>query len=145
MVGKGKFAQEHVPSHIRHLLQAESGSNDGAAFPFLYLALFILLRENDGVGHAIGAWIYLVVLYQITLGIVIGAITGIIARKVMKFSKRHSLIDRESMVAMYVALALFVTGVTTLAGSDDLLAAFACGTAFAWDDWFSESIGESDV
>ena len=35
VVGKGKYAQEHVPSHIRHLLQAESGCNDGAAFPFL--------------------------------------------------------------------------------------------------------------
>jgi len=31
----GKFADKHVPAHIRHLLQAESGSNDGAAFPFL--------------------------------------------------------------------------------------------------------------
>ena len=45
---------------------------------------------------------------------------------------------------MYVALALFVTGATALAGSDDLLAAFACGTAFAWDDWFSESIEDSN-
>lgn len=45
---------------------------------------------------------------------------------------------------MYVALALLVTGLTTLAGSDDLLAAFACGTAFAWDDWFTESIEESN-
>lgn len=35
VVGKGKFAQDHVPSHIRHILQAESGCNDGAAFPFL--------------------------------------------------------------------------------------------------------------
>lgn len=35
VVGKGKYAQEHVPSHIRHVLQAESGCNDGAAFPFL--------------------------------------------------------------------------------------------------------------
>lgn len=31
----GKFADKHVPAHIRHLLSAESGSNDGAAFPFL--------------------------------------------------------------------------------------------------------------
>lgn len=45
------------------------------------------------------------------------------------------------MVAMYVSLAIFTTAATTLAGSDDLLAAFACGAAFAWDDWFSESIG----
>ena len=56
----------------------------------------------------------------------------------LKFSKRRELIDRESMVAMYVALSLLVTGLTTLAGSDDLLAAFACGTAFAWDDWFGD-------
>jgi len=69
------------------------------------------------------------------LGIIIGAVVGIVARKMLKFSKRRELIDRESMVAMYVALALLVTGLTTLAGSDDLLAAFACGTAFAWDDW----------
>ncbi|KPV73271.1 uncharacterized protein RHOBADRAFT_29016, partial [Rhodotorula graminis WP1] len=144
VVGKGKYAQEHVPSHIRHLLQAESGCNDGAAFPFLYLALFLLLRGEHSVGSAIGYWIVLVLLYQIVLGIIIGAAVGIIARKILKFSKRRELIDRESMVAMYVALALLVTGLTTLAGSDDLLAAFACGTAFAWDDWFTESIEESN-
>ncbi|KAM0751845.1 hypothetical protein T439DRAFT_220492 [Meredithblackwellia eburnea MCA 4105] len=144
VVGKGKFAQDHVPAHIRHILQAESGSNDGAAFPFLYLALFLLLRGHHSIGDTIGWWIVLVILYQIILGIFIGAMVGIIARKLLKFSKRRELIDRESMVAMYVSLALFVTGVTTLAGSDDLLAAFACGTAFAWDDWFTESIEESN-
>jgi len=144
VVGKGKFAQEHVPAHIRHVLQCESGCNDGAAFPFLYLALFLLLREHHSVGNTIGWWICLVILYQIILGCFIGAIVGVVARKLLKFSKRRELIDRESMVAMYVALALLVTGLTTLAGSDDLLAAFACGTAFAWDDWFTESIEESN-
>ena len=83
-----------------------------------------------------------VILYQIILGVFIGVAVGISARKVLKFSKRRSFIDRESMVAMYVSLAIFTTAATTLAGSDDLLAAFACGAAFAWDDWFSESIGE---
>ncbi|GAA5973897.1 hypothetical protein JCM11641_001205 [Rhodosporidiobolus odoratus] len=144
VVGKGKYAQEHVPSHIRHILQAESGCNDGAAFPFLYLALFLLLRDHHSVGHAIGYWVLLCLLYQIVLGCIIGAAVGVAARKILKFAKRRELIDRESMVAMYVALALLVTGLTTLAGSDDLLAAFACGTAFAWDDWFTESIEESN-
>ena len=59
VVGKGKLAQKHVPSHIRHLLQAESGCNDGAAFPFLYLALFLNFREQRSVGTAIGYWILL--------------------------------------------------------------------------------------
>ncbi|CAH7683973.1 Sodium/hydrogen exchanger family-domain-containing protein [Phakopsora pachyrhizi] len=144
VVGKGKYAQKHVPAHLRHLLQAESGCNDGAAFPFLYLAMFILLREESSVGRAIGSWFLLVILYQILLGILIGTVIGVAARKTLKFCKRRSMIDRESMVAMYVALALLTTGLTTLAGSDDLLAAFACGAAFAWDDWFTESIEASN-
>jgi len=74
-------------------------------------------------------WIVLVILYQIVLGIIIGVAVGIIARKLLKFAKRREFIDRESMIAMYVSLAIFTTAVTTLAGSDDLLAAFACGAA----------------
>ena len=77
VVGKGKFAQDHVPAHIRHILQAESGCNDGAAFPFLYLALFLLLRDADSVGQAVGWWFVLAMLYQIILGIVIGAFVGV--------------------------------------------------------------------
>lgn len=84
--------------------------------------MFLVLREGESVGASIGWWILLVCLYQIVLGVIIGALVGIAARKLLKFSKRRSLIDRESMVAMYVALALFVTSATTLAGSDDLLA-----------------------
>lgn len=50
VVGKGRYAQEHVPAHLRHILQCESGCNDGAAFPFLYLASFMLLREERSIG-----------------------------------------------------------------------------------------------
>lgn len=46
---------------------------------------------------------------------------------------------------MYVALALLSMGVTTLVASDDLLAAFACGTAFAWDDWWVQSDSVSSL
>ena len=48
----------------------------------------------------------------------------------MKFAYRKGLIDRESYVAQYLALALFTIGVVSTLGSDDLLAAFAAG-AFA--------------
>ena len=59
------------------MLQAESGSNDGAAFPFLYLALFLLLREERSIGFTVGYWILLVLLYQIVLGAAFGAAVGI--------------------------------------------------------------------
>lgn len=61
----------------------------------------------------------------------------------MKYCERHDLIDRKSYVAQYVSLAMFTIGVTTLLGSDDLLAAFACGTAFAWDGFFNRQTEES--
>lgn len=35
-------------------------------------------------------------------------------------------------------------GVNVLIGSDDLLAAFACGTAFAWDGWFQKQTADSN-
>ena len=41
VVGKGKFAKR-VPKHLRDLLSAESGCNDGMAFPFIYLAIYLI-------------------------------------------------------------------------------------------------------
>lgn len=86
--------------------------------------------------------------YEVFLGILIGSLLGFSARKIMRFSERKNFIDRQSYVAQYVSLAvlsigtflaawerhlLTLKGITTLLGSDDLLAAFACGTAFAWE------------
>lgn len=44
----GKYADKHVPAHLRHLLAAESGCNDGAAFPFLFISLYLTLDETTG-------------------------------------------------------------------------------------------------
>jgi len=46
--------------------------------------------------------------------------------------------DRESYVAQYIALAIFITGIVSTLGSDDLLAAFAAGTAVSWDGDFND-------
>ncbi|KAH9936219.1 Sodium/hydrogen exchanger family-domain-containing protein [Fomitopsis serialis] len=131
----GKYADKHVPAHLRHLLAAESGCNDGAAFPFLFISLYLI---NDGsVGKAVGDWFLFLWLYQIILGAVLGAIIGFAFRHLMKFCERTDLIDRQSYVAQYVSLAMLTIGINTLLGSDDLLAAFSCGSAFAWDGFFN--------
>ncbi|KAG5637987.1 hypothetical protein H0H81_002348 [Sphagnurus paluster] len=56
----------------------------------------------------------------------------------MKFSHRRGYIDRESYVAQYLALAIFIAGVVSTIGSDDLLAAFAAGSAISWDGEFND-------
>lgn len=61
----------------------------------------------------------------------------------MKFCQRNDFIDRQSYVAQYISLALLTIGIMTMLGSDDLLAAFSCGTAFAWDGFFNRQTEES--
>ncbi|KAF9479954.1 hypothetical protein BDN70DRAFT_878251 [Pholiota conissans] len=138
----GKWADKHVPAHIRHLLAAESGCNDGAAFPFLFISLYLIM-DKPHTGEAIRDWILQLWLYQVLLGILIGSMLGYAFRHLMKFCQRHDLIDRQSYVAQYVSLAILTIGVCTLLGSDDLLASFFCGTAFAWDGFFNKQTEES--
>lgn len=64
-------------------------------------------------------------------------------RHLLKFCEDRDLIDRKSYVALYISLALLSNGVTALLGSDDLLAAFASGTAFAWDSHFNQQTTDS--
>lgn len=68
---------------------------------------------------------------------------GVGFRYLMRFCERKDLIDRQSYVAQYVALALLTIGSCTLLGTDDLLAAFSCGAAFAWDGFFNKQTEEA--
>jgi hypothetical protein len=49
-------------------------------------------------------------LYEVALGIVLGALLGYAARKTMKFCEQKRLIDRQSYVAQYVSLAILSIG-----------------------------------
>jgi NhaP-type Na+/H+ or K+/H+ antiporter len=80
---------------------------------------------------------------EIALGIIIGALIGWGFRHLLKFCEGRDLIDRKSYVAQYIALALLSNGITALLGSDDLLAAFTAGAAFAWDSHFNQQTADS--
>ena len=68
---------------------------------------------------------------------------GFAFRHLVKFCERNDLIDRQSYVAQYVSLAFLTIGIMTILGSDDLLSAFCCGTAFAWDGFFNRQTEEA--
>lgn len=57
---------------------------------------------------------------------------GLILSHLIKFSHNRGFTNRESYVAQYISLAIFVTGVVSTLGSDDLLAAFAAGLYIAY-------------
>ncbi|KAF7375255.1 Na-H-Exchanger domain-containing protein [Mycena sanguinolenta] len=138
----GKYALKHVPKNLRLLISAESAANDGLAYPFLSISIYLTVEASRRV--AIGKWFLVGWLYQVILGTVLGAVLGMAFSYVMKVSHRRGFIDRESFVAQYLALALFTIGVASTLGTDDLLAAFACGNAISWDQHFNE-VTEKEV
>lgn len=143
VVGKGKFARR-VPGHLRNLLSAESGCNDGMAFPFAYLALNCIHYAGNH-GKIAFHFIVITCLYECVFGCILGASIGLAGRYLIRFTEKHNLIDRESFLSFYFVLALFCTGVGSLIGTDDLLVAFAAGTAFSWDGSYSRKTEESHV
>lgn len=143
VVGKGKFAKR-VPKHIRDLLSAESGCNDGMAFPFIYLALNLIQYHLDAK-HVIQHWFCNTILYECIWGATYGVLVGYIARHAIKLAERKGVIDRESFLVFYFVLALFCAGSGSLLGMDDLLIGFAAGVGFSNDGWFTEKTEESHV
>jgi NhaP-type Na+/H+ or K+/H+ antiporter len=143
VVGKGKFAKR-VPKHLRDLLSCESGCNDGMAFPFVYLAIYILhYRPNSS--EVAFHWFCYTVLYECIFGTIFGVAIGYFARRAIRWAHEKDLIDRESFLVFYFVLALFCAGAGSLLGLDDLLVGFACGVGFSNDGWFLEKTEESHV
>lgn len=143
VVGKGKFAQR-VPGHLRNILSAESGCNDGMAFPFIYLGINLVLHHGHP-GEIIKDWICLSILYECGFGCLVGIVIGYVGRHAIKFAEKKNLIDRESLLAFYFFLALMSAGFGSMLGVDDLLVSFAAGVAFSWDGWFSRKTEEAHV
>lgn len=143
VVGKGKFAKR-VPKHLRDLLSAESGCNDGMAFPFIYLSLY-LIQAHQNPGEVSFHWIVYTILYECVFGAFYGFMIGYFARHGIKYAEKHDLIDRESFLVFYFVLALFCAGSGSILGIDDLLVGFACGVGFSNDGWFTQKTEESHV
>lgn len=141
-ITRGKFATKHVPVNIRRILSAESAANDGLAYPFLAISIYLTVETS--VRTALGKWFLVGWLYQVILGTVLGAVLGLLFSKLMKISHNKGFIDRESYVAQYLALSIFTVGIASAIGADDLLAAFAAGSAISWDGHFNVQT-EDDV
>lgn len=143
VVGKGKFAKR-VPKHLRDLLSAESGCNDGMAFPFIYLS-FYLIHYRPHTSEVALHWFCNTILYECVFGCFYGVLIGYLGRHAIRWADSRGLIDRESFLVFYFTLALFCAGTGAMLGTDDLLVGFAAGVGFSNDGWFTQKTEESHV
>jgi NhaP-type Na+/H+ or K+/H+ antiporter len=123
----GKLAEDKVPSRVRNLLSAESGINDGLAYPFVFLPLLLLMQSPQ---EAITHWFSVIWLWDVGAAIVFGLLLGYLAGKLLKWAQGKNLIDRQSFFAYVIALVFIVLGGVKLIGSDGILAVFMAGIGY---------------
>ncbi|PTL56116.1 cation:proton antiporter [Paraconexibacter algicola] len=108
-------------------LTAEAGLNDGLAFPFVFLGLFVAARDG---GDWVGTWVLADVLYAIGVGVLAGAAGGrLFASVAMRLRRRETIHVRfDGWLAVAAVLAIY--GATEMLGAYGFLAAFVAGLAF---------------
>lgn len=110
---KGKFADKNIPRKLQRIIIAESGSNDGLGYPFLFLALYIIrytgeggAGQTGGAAKAMGYWFGITWGYVIILSILYGALVGWVFKEALHWAEGRKYIDRESFLIFAIALAV---------------------------------------
>jgi len=110
---KGKFADKNIPRELQKIIVAESGSNDGLGYPFLFLPLYLIKYTHDngagqtgGAGKAIGYWFGETWGYEILLSVLYGAVVGWIAKELLHWAEERKYVDRESFLVFAITMAV---------------------------------------
>jgi len=108
-------------------LTAEAGFNDGLAFPFVFLGVFIAAEGGTGW---LGEWLLADLLYAVAVALALGVAGGrLIAALIRRLHDRELFLPGlDGWVA--IATLLLIYGVTETAGAYGFLAVFAAGLAF---------------
>jgi sodium/hydrogen antiporter len=126
-VGIGPPGEEEHEAEPNFALTAEAGLNDGLAYPFVLLAVFVGLEPGAGW---LGTWALADVGYAIAGGVLIGAVAGFGAAALIAPLRQRDLLVRHLDGWMAIAVVLTVYGLTEIAGAYGFIAAFVGGLAF---------------
>lgn len=125
-VGVGPPGEEEE-SEPNFALTAEAGLNDGLAFPFVLLGLFV---AGEGGSSWLGEWLAADVAYAVLVALLVGAVAGYGIAGLFVSLRRRDLLLRELDGWLAVATVLAVYGLTEAMGAYGFIAAFTSGVAF---------------
>lgn len=121
-VGKPREGNE---PETRFALTSEAGLNDGLAFPFVYLAIF--LAQDGFSGAIVREWLTVSVGWKIACGVGMGLLVGAVMARLV-----FLLVDHARGAQGFVALSLTLTayGLCELAQGYGFLAVFVAALTF---------------
>ena len=123
----GGVADRNLPERLRHAISAESGFNDGLAYPFVLLPILFLMRPP---GEALSHWLAYTILCEVGAAVVLGALVGYGTGRLLMWAEARETSEHASLLTVALALALATLGAASLIGSDGILAVFVAGMAF---------------
>ncbi|GGM37518.1 cation:proton antiporter [Dactylosporangium sucinum] len=112
---------DKVPGRLRHLLNVESGVNDGLALPFVIVLLAVVARADDFHLLEIGS--------ELLLGIAIGIVVPWVAIRLER--TRWFAVSEQYAPLNAVAIGLLVLALGKATHANLFLAAFAAGITVA--------------
>lgn len=119
----GEKAEEILSQRMRSTISFEAGANDGLAFPFVMLCLYLIENKNAIWQH----WTVDVLLRE-TLGAVgVGLLLGYILGKALDFCIRKNYTSKPAILAFALSVAFFVLTALEFIHVNSILAIFIVG------------------
>ncbi len=120
-------AAPEIPAKLRHVLNLESGLNDGLALPFVLF--FIVIAAHEGAAGTEAAHL----LGEAVIGVVIGVVLATLAGRAIDDMPGIGLSEKyEGVYALGIGLAAFGLAESTI--GNGLVAAFTAGIALGVAD-----------
>lgn len=117
------------PDEMRFALTSEAGLNDGLAFPFVYLAIFIAAGETAGLEWL--GWVGWYAFGKVVVGVAIGMVVGkgLAAVAFRSTSRSLRVAERgETLTALGALVSAY--GLAEVSQGYGFLAVFACAMTF---------------
>jgi sodium/hydrogen antiporter len=110
-------------------LSSEAGLNDGFAFPFVYLGLYLTLRPDEWTAW-MGAWLLWDLLFAVGLGLPAGWFLGRACGRLYVRLLRRDHVSHKRRRFVPLALLFAAYGAVEALGGYGFLAAFTAGLGF---------------
>ncbi|WP_111671196.1 cation:proton antiporter [Algoriphagus litoralis] len=120
--GKEESEAKKEEDEVRFSLTSEAGLNDGLAFPFTYLAIFI--AASGFSQELVWSWLGTHVIFKIGVGIAIGYLGGRVAGRYFLNTSAYSHQSKAISGLASLALTLIIYGLTELVAGYGFIAVF---------------------